>query len=370
VNACLGQGGITFLKNGAYSLASSYITPVSNSALIGETRAGVVITAYSTASTYAFINGTSGVNNVLLSNFTLNANNNNSSGTQTPNVGLGIVLIGNNNRVEKVTVYNTYLQGIVIGLSGYTASTNCIVNDCEVYNTGNDGIILANCKKSHIYNSYIHNTYGAVAGGINICYGSQDSTAENCIADYSAYGFGTDHNLPSSLVDETNIQFVNCTSDHSLVNGFMFDGGKWNKCVNCTARNFGNNGFTTFSNGTPTPATSPKEFELVNCVAIGDGTVHTSNTPCGFLLGGGGGKVTGGIASGCVLGMWVTVMDSITEIAHIKFSNNIEHHFMGTSNTKWLLVSHLTEDTSTNDYTDPTTQTKLVWDSTTIKQDV
>jgi hypothetical protein len=176
------------------------------------------------------------------------------------------------------------------------------------------------------------------------------------------------------LLDETNIKYINCESDHTPAYGFQFDGGRFNKAINCTARNYGWEGFNTFTNdrsSNPTydhQASAPKDFEFINCTAIGDGTIHSSNQPIGFLIGGGNGRVLGGVSAGNVLGAWVAFIGGAVELSHIRFANNIAHHIFATLNTAPLQVSHIMEDTTTDDYTDTATQgvSGYLWDSATI----
>jgi parallel beta-helix repeat protein len=350
IQAALDDGGLTYLKNGAYPLLRK-LTLISGNLLVGESQSGVVLTGFNTAVVYALIDGSDGVDNCVLANFTFDVNNNNAAGTQLPNVGLGIVIVGSNNRAENLTIYNSYLQGIVMGLDSHALSENNLIVNCTVYNSGNDGLVFCNSRRSHMYNCTVHDTYGVLAGGFNLAYGCYDCSIEDSHSDTTAYGFATDHSLGAV---SSNLTFRNCESDNTLVNGFIFDGGDAINCIDCTARNFEDYGFTTYTH--PVTSTFPTNSGFINCSAIGDGTVHSATTPVGFLLGGGANvTVTGGMAKDNVLGAEVTAMEGAASIIGVSFENSSEHHLMGAANAHKIVECSNMYDVTSDVYFDATT---------------
>lgn len=346
INA-LPAGARLFIKNGGYDMTGQILFK-DGQTIEGETRTGVLITGFATTTVYALMYGNN-VSNLTLKNFTFDVNNQNTAATQTPNVGLGIVVTGHHNTAENIVVFNSYLQGIVMGLpdTSVPSEGNLVVN-CEVYQSGNDGIILAQCIDSHILECYIHDTYSGtsgVAGGVNICYGSQRCTCERTRTTNTVYGFGTDHNING---EEKTLKFIDCTSENALVNGFMFDGGVDIQVYECTAANYGQYGFTTFNNAHQAPRVySPRNVVFSACNARGDGTVHTPSMPTGFFLGGGSNiTLTGCRSSGNVVGCWFTVMNGALTIKGNMFSNNKQNHIMGTSSPQRVIIKGNSYDAS------------------------
>lgn len=338
INA-LPAGARLFIKNGSYNMTGQILFKDGQN-IEGETRTGVQIIGFKTSTVYALMVGNN-VSGLTLKNLTFDVNNQNTAATQTPNVGLGIVLTGHHNTAENLVVFNSYLQGIVMGLPNTTVPSegNLVVN-CEVYQSGNDGIILAQCIDSHIRECYIHDTYSGtsgVAGGVNICYGSQRCTCERTRTYNTVYGFGTDHNING---EEKTLKFTGCTSEKALVNGFMFDGGDDIQVSECTAANYGQYGFTTFDNGHQAPKVySPHNVVFTACNAKGDGTVHTSNSPTGFFLGGGSNiTLTGCHSNGNMVGCWFTVMNGLLTIKGNTFGDNKQDHIMGTSSPQRVVM--------------------------------
>jgi hypothetical protein len=346
INA-LPVGAHVVIKNGSYNMTGQILFK-NGQYIEGETHTGVRIVGFKTSTVYALMYGNN-VSGLILKDFTFNANNPNTAATQTPNVGLGIVITGHHNTVENVTVYNSYLQGIVMGLPNTREpSTGNLVVNCEVYQSGNDGIILAQCIDSHILGCYIHDTYSGtsgVAGGVNICYGSQQCTCERTSTYNTVYGFGTDHNING---EEKKLKFTGCISENALVNGFMFDGGDDIEVSECTSVNYGQYGYTTFNNGHQAPKVfSPHNVIFTACSARGDGTSHTPSMPTGFFFGGGSNiTLTGCNSSGNVVGCWFTVMNGPLTIKGNTFSGNKQDHIMGTASPQQVVIAGNSYDAS------------------------
>lgn len=318
------------LKSGTYNMRSQY-NPKDDQRIIGESRSNVMIIGYKTKTDYALIVGS--VSNLELADFTFNVNNINPKATQTPNCGLGVLLQGSNNRIHDVTLCNAYLQGIVMGMYGSSTRSNCdVVENCEVYGCGNDGIVLDYCSGGQIRNCYIHDSYGPVAGGVNVAYGSLSCTVRDCVARNTAYGFATDNSLGAP---EDSITFLHNTSNAAYINGFMVDGGTNVAFQDNTATNYAQYGFTSFAN--PLNGDTSSAVSYIGNVA----TTAGNSQAMGYCLTKGRDfTFTGNQAQGNLVGLEVQYMMGKANIDGCMFSRNNAHDVMVVNNPAYTSISN------------------------------
>jgi parallel beta-helix repeat protein len=317
------------LKAGNYTMRSQYI-PKDGQHIIGESDDDVVIVGYKTRTDYALIGAC--VSNLELANFTFNVNNPNPSAKQTPNCGLGILLLGSNNSLHGLTLYNAYLQGIVMGFYGSNVqSDGNLVENCEVYGCGNDGIVLDACINSQVKNCYIHDSYGPVAGGVNVAYGSRGCTVRDCTANNTAYGFATDNSMGPP---EDSITFLHNTANAPYINGFMVDGGSNIVFEGNTASNYLQYGFVSSAN--PVNGMCPAYVSFNGNVA----TDARSFNGVGFYISQGSDfTFTGNHASGNLVGFELQIMTGKTQLESCTFSSNTAHDLMVVNNPAYTSIT-------------------------------
>jgi parallel beta-helix repeat protein len=317
------------LKSGTYTMRTPY-NPKDGQHIIGESRSEVKLFGYKTKTDYALIDGSA--SNLELANFTFNVNNPNPTAKQTPNCALGILLLGSSNYLHDITLYNAYLQGIVMGLYGQNPHSNRnLVENCEVYNCGNDGIVLDYSINSQVKNCYIHDSYGPVAGGVNVAYGSRGCTVRDCTANNTAYGFATDNSMGPP---EDSITFLNNSANAPYINGFMVDGGQNIAFEGNTASNYAQYGFV--SSGNPVNGMCPAYVSFNGNVA----TDAKSFNGVGFYISQGSDfTFTGNHASGNLVGFELQIMTGKTQIESGTFSGNTAHDVMVVNNPVYTSIT-------------------------------
>jgi parallel beta-helix repeat (two copies) len=324
------------LKSGNYTMRSQYI-PKDGQRIIGESGDNVEIVGYRTRTDYALIGGC--VSNLELANFTFNVNNPNPSSKQTPNCGLGIFLLGSNNSIHDLTLYSAYLQGIVMGFYGSNIqSDGNLVENCEIYGCGNDGIVLSSCTNSQIKNCYIHDSYGPVAGGVNVAYSSRSCIVKDCASNNTAYGFATDNSLGSP---EESITFQHNSCNASYINGFMVDGGSNVVFEDDTASGYEQYGFVSFAN--PFTGASP------SYVSYSGNTATEASNSCGVgfcLTQGSDFTFTGNQAAGNLVGLEVQSMTGKAQIEGCTFGGNTAHDVMVVNNPAYTSIANCWMDSS------------------------
>jgi len=331
------------ITDGTYTM----LTPIvykSGQSFTGQDENAVVITGFRTTSVGTLMTGRG--NNILLSKFTFNVNNPNPTGSiPVPNLyGQGIILVGDGNTISHVTLYNAYLQGIIMGdVNTGIVSNNPVVHDCNVYNCGNDAIILDDCQGGLAYNNNVHDSYGDQAGGINICYGSSQCIVKNNFGNNLAYGFGTDNSFG---VPDYADSFINNVATNSRYNGFMVDGGTLISFVSCTAVGYGQLGFWAGKN--PTTGTYPINAEFAHCVADGN-----SQNAYGFMATNMNNYTISDFhATGNRVGIEIASSIGPGTLREPVFSNNSAHDIMVITNTQNLTIIR----NPANCYIDPTSQ--------------
>jgi parallel beta-helix repeat protein len=317
------------LKSGTYTMRSPY-NPKDGQHIIGESRSYTKIVGYKTKTDYALIVGSA--SNLELANFTFNINNQNPSAKQTPNCGLGILLLGSGNYLHGLTLYNANLQGIVLGLYGSSMSDMNLVENCEVYSCGNDGIVLDYCSNSQVKNCYIHDSYGPVAGGVNVAYGSRGCTVRDCTANNTAYGFATDNSMGAP---EDSITFLHNTANAPYINGFMVDGGQKIAFVDNTASNYLQYGFVSSAN--PVNGMTPAYVSFNGNMAAD----AKSFNGVGFYISQGSDfTFTGDQASGNLVGIEVQIMTGKSQVDSCTFSLNNAHDVMVVNNPVYTSIAN------------------------------
>jgi parallel beta-helix repeat protein len=317
------------LKSGTYTMRSPY-NPKDDQHIIGESRNETKIVGFKTKTDYALIVGSA--SNLELANFTFNVNNPNPSAKQTPNCGLGILLLGSGNYLHGITLYNTYLQGIVMGLYGSSMSDMNLVENCEVYNCGNDGIVLDYCSSSQVKDCYIHDSYGPVAGGVNVAYASRGCIVRDCRANNTAYGFATDNSMGQP---EDSITFLHNTANAPYINGYMVDGGQNIAFTDNTASNYLQYGFVSSAN--PVNGMTPAYVSFNGNVA----TDARSFNGVGFYISQGSDfTFTGDQAAGNLVGLEIQIMTGKSQIEGCTFNLNTAHDVMVVNNPAYTNITN------------------------------
>ena len=220
-----------------------------------------------------------------------------------------------------------------MGLYGSNVHSNSNnVENCEIYGCSNDGVVLDYCSNSVVKNCYIHDSYGPVAGGVNVAYGSRSCTVKDCTANNTAYGFATDNSLGAP---EESITFLHNTSNMPYINGFMVDGGSNIVFEGNTASGYVEYGFVSYANSlsgfspscvsySGNMATDMKSFKGVGyCLTQGSDFTFSNNQ-----------------ADGNLVGLEVQYMTGKASIVSCTFSGNTAHDIMVVNNPVYTVIEN------------------------------
>lgn len=216
--------------------------------------------------------------------------------------------------------------------SSNARSDGDLVENCEVYGCGNDGIVLDYCSNGQIRNCYIHDSYGPVAGGVNVAYSSRSCTVKDCYANNTAYGFATDNSIGTP---EDSITFLNNTSNAPYINGFMVDGGTNIVFEDNTASSYTQYGFTSFAN--PLNGVTSSTVSYIGNVAT---TANNAQAMGYCLTKGRDFTLNGNQAQGNLVGLEIQYMTGKANIYSCTFSRNTAHDVMVVNNPTYTSISN------------------------------
>lgn len=158
-------GGVVHLKTGTYDL-TAIITIPSNTTLEGEGRTTIIKANASFDGTSSMINNSntsSGNSYIVVKNLSIDGNQANRTGKVLQDTGGHSLMLRNcsYSRISNVTSYNGIISCLAIGRQSY----NCIIEDCQAFNSWDHNILLLGavsgsleCKRNIVRGN---TTYGA-----------------------------------------------------------------------------------------------------------------------------------------------------------------------------------------------------------------